>query len=141
MSKMGNLKRPVGAALLAYAVLYSLQVIFTPLYAEALDPSEVWSVMNYCTAVGILIALAVVGSRVRGGQEDASSRRIGKYAAVFALVALGIWFFSRWFKLLMLTDDESVSEADNVVWALVSVLVPIVLGTAGLHLWRTGNAR
>ena len=138
---MNKLKRSAGAALLAYAALYSLQVIFSPLYTEALDPSEVWNVMNYCTAVGILTALAVVGSQVRGGREDISGGRISKYAAVFAVMALGIWFFSRWFKLLTLADDESVSEADNVVWALVSVLVPMVLGTAGLHLWRTGKAR
>ena len=138
---MHELKRPLGAALLAYAVIYSLQVIFSPLYAEALNPSEVWRVMNYCTAVGILISLVVVWGWVRGGRGDAAVDRIGRYAAVFAVLALGIWFFSMWFKLLMLAEVESISEADNVVWALVSVLVPMVLGTTGLYLWRTGKAR
>ena len=138
---MDILKRPLGAVLLAYAVLYSLQVIFSPLYAEALNPSEVWRVMNYCTAVGILISVGVMWGWVRGGGGDAAVDRIGRYAAVFAILALGIWFFSMWFKLLMLAEGESISEADNVVWALVSVLVPMVLGTTGLYLWRTGKAR
>ena len=127
--------------MLAYAVIYSLQVIFSPLYAGALNPSEVWRVMNYCTAVGILISLVVVWGWVRGGRGDAAVDRIGRYAAVSAVLALGIWFFSMWFKLLMLAEGESISEADNVVWALVSVLVPMVLGTTGLYLWRTGKAR
>lgn len=136
---MHELKRPLGAALLAYAVIYSLQVIFSSLYAEALNPSEVWRVMNYCTAVGILISVGVMWGWVRGG--DAAVDRIGRHVAVFAVLALGIWFFSMWFKLLMLADGESISEADNVVWALVSVLVPMVLGTTGLYLWRRGKAR
>ena len=137
---MHKLKRLLGAALLAYAVIYSLQVIFSPLYAEALNPSGVWRVMNYCTAVGILISVGMVWGWVRGG-GDAAVDRIGRYAAVFAVLALGIWFFSMWFKLLMLAEGESISEADNVVWALVSALVPMVLGTTGLYLWRTGKVR
>ncbi len=130
---MDTLKRPLGAVLLTYAVLYTLQVIFSPLYAEALNPSEVWNVMNYCTAVGILISVGVVWGWVRGG----GGKGIGRYAVVFAVLALGVWFFSKWFKLLMMAEGESISEADNVVWALVSVLVPMVLGASGIHLWKS----
>ena len=100
--------------MLIYAILYALQVVFSPLYAEALNPSEVWNVMNYCTAVGILISVGVVWGWVRGG----GGKGIGRYAVVFAILALGVWFFSRWFKLLMMDEGESVSEADNVVWAI-----------------------
>ena len=134
---MDTLKRPLGAALQVYAVLYTMQVIFHEFYAETLDPSEVWKVMNYCTAVGILVSAGVVWGWVRGGGGE----RISRYAVVFAVLALGIWFFSRWFKLLMLEEGESVSEADNVVWALVSVLVPMALGASGLRLWRRGKAQ
>ena len=130
---MDTLKKPLGAVMLVYAVLYALQVVFSPLYAEALNPSEVWNVMNYCTAVGILISVGVVWGWVRGRGGE----RIGRYAAVFVVLALGVWFFSRWFKLLMMDEGEPVSEADNVVWAIVSVLVPMVLGASGLHLWRS----
>ena len=43
-----------------YAVLYTLQVVFSSLYATIPPPSEVWRVMNFCTAVGIIVAVTVV---------------------------------------------------------------------------------
>ena len=48
-----------------YAVLYTLQVVFSSLYATILPPSEVWRVMNFCTAVGIIVSVTVVCAHKR----------------------------------------------------------------------------
>ena len=134
-------KRVVGAALFLYAVLYTLQVIFSSFYADALSPSEVWRVMNYCTAVGIIISVSVACAHKRkvGMSESHAGQYIAALAAFYATLALAIWFFTVWFRLLLLSEGEDVGTADNVVWALVSVLIPLVLGTTGAFLWKSAR--
>ena len=136
---MTVLKGVVGAALFVYTVLYILQVVFSSLYAELLSPSEVWQVMNYVTAVGIIIAAGVAYAHKRRLRpETPAGQTIGALAAFYTTLALGIWFFTVWFRLLTLGEGEAVSEADNVIWSLISVMNPFVLGTTGL---RCGSRR
>ena len=134
-------KRIVGAALFLYAVLYTLQVIFSSFYADVLSPAEVWRVMNYCTAVGVIISVAVASAHKRnvGVSESHAGQYIATLAAFYATLALAIWFFTVWFRLLLLSEGEDVGTADNVVWALVSVLTPLVLGTTGAFLWKSAR--
>ena len=44
-------------------------------------------------------------------------------------------------RLLLLSDGESVSFSDDVVWSLVSVLNPLVLGGTGAFLWKSARRR
>ena len=138
---MRLVKRLVGAALFLYAVLYTLQVVLNGFYAGVLPPSEVWQVMNYCTAVGILAAVAVACwyKRRMGNAVSPAGRYLATWAAFLATLALAIWFFTLWFRLLLLGEGEAVSEADNVLWGLVSALNPLVLGTTGSVLWKSAR--
>lgn len=133
-------KRLIGAALFGYAVLYILQVVFSTFYADLLAPSEVWRVMNYITAVGIFVAAGIAYAHKRRLRPDTpASKVIGALAAFYTTLALGIWFFTIWFRLLTLGDGESVSESDNVIWSLISVLIPFVVGTTGASLWKSAR--
>ena len=69
---MATVKRLVGAALFGYAVLYTLQVVFSSLYAAILPPPEVWRVMNFCTAVGIIVSVTVVCAHKRSAVKPDS---------------------------------------------------------------------
>ena len=131
---MATVKRLVGAALFGYAVLYTLQVVFSSLYATTLPPSEAWRVMNFCTAVGIIVSVTVVCAHKRSAVKPDSppGQYLARLAAFYTTLALAIWFFTVWFRLLLLSDGESVSFSDDVVWSLVSVLNPLVLGAQGL---------
>ena len=135
---MTMVKSLAGAALFGYAVLYILQVVFSTFYADLLSPSEVWRVMNYVTAVGIFVAAGVAYAHKRRlGPDTPAGQVIGALAAFYTTLALGIWFFTVWFRLLTLGVGESVSESDNVIWSLISVLIPFVLGTTGASLWKS----
>ena len=138
---MRAVKRLAGAALFLYAVLYTLQVVLSGFYADVLPPSEVWQVMNYCTAVGILVSVTVVcwHKRRMGNAVTPAGRYLATWAAFLATLALAIWFFTLWFRLLQLTEGEAVSEADNVLWGLVSALNPLVLGITGSVLWKSAR--
>ena len=94
--------------------------------------------MNYITAVGIFVAAGVAYAHKRQLRPDTpASKVIGALAAFYTTLALGIWFFTVWFRLLTLGDGESVSESDNVIWSLISVLIPFVVGTTGASLWKS----
>ena len=136
---MTAVKRLTGAAMFVYAFLYVMQVMFSSLYEPYFPPSEVWRVMNFCTAVGIIISVVVVSRHKRGIEpsDTPAAQYLAVQAAFYATLALAIWFFTVWFRLLMLVPGEPVSESDNVVWSLVSVFNPLVLGTTGAFLWRT----
>ena len=136
-----TLRKPVGAALFAYAIIYTAQVVFNTFYSGVLAPGDVYRVLNYLTAVGILVSVVVVWTRkTRGGSADApAGRYLAVHAGFYCTLALAILFFTLWFRLLNLADGESVSQADNVAWYLVSVLNPLVLGTVGAGLWKSAG--
>jgi hypothetical protein len=129
--------------MVAYSALYTIQVVFGVLYSDALAASDVYRVMNPLSAAGILVSLAVTWCRKRGcgvvpaGPEMHMAVQAGFYVAV----ALAIWFFTLWFRLLTLADGEPVPDPDTVIWFLVSAVIPIVLGTNGALLWKSGKSR
>ena len=135
------LRRPVGGALFAYAIVYTAQVVFNTFYSGVLAPGDVYRVLNYLTAVGILVSVVVVWTnKTRGGSADApAGRYLSVQAGYYCTLALAILFFTVWFRLLNMADGESVSEADNVAWYLVAVLNPLVLGTVGAGLWKSAG--
>ena len=135
--------RLVGAALFGYAVLYTLQVVFSSLYATILPPAEVWRVMNFCTAVGIIVSVTVVCAHKRSSvkPDSPAGEYLAGLAAFYSTLALAIWFFTVWFRLLLLSDGESVSFSDEIIWSLVSVLNPLVLGGTGAFLWKSARRR
>lgn len=136
-----RLSRAVGAGMVAYSALYGIQVVFGILYSDALPASDVYAVMNYISAAGILISVAVAWCRKRGcglgpaGPEQYLAVQAGFYVAL----ALAIWFFTLWFRLLTLDEGETVADPDTVIWFLVSALIPIVLGTNGALLWKSSK--
>lgn len=131
----GRLNRVVGGILFGYAVIYTVQVVFAP------APVEVYRVLNYFTAAGILASLVVVWSYKRSAADQGADpgRCLADQVGFYSTLVLAIWFFSLWFRLLNSGDFDSVSEADNVGWFLVSALNPLVLGTTGARLWRSAD--
>ena len=128
--------RVVGGLLMVYAALYLAQFLFNTLYD---NPQRVWDVMNYVSALAILIALAVnfLHMRSQATGEPATLARLGAYALFYVNAALAIWFFPNWIDLLALEEGESVSVHSDVVWMFIAVMIPLVFATTGWRLWRT----
>ena len=136
-----KLYKAVGAGLVAYSVLYTIQVVFGVLYSDFLPASDVFGVMNYFSAAGILVSLAVAWCRKRGcGVTPAGPElHLVLQAGFYVALALAIWFFTLWFRMLTLGEGETVPDPDNVIWFFVSALIPLVLGTNGALLWKSGS--
>ena len=131
---MAMIERMTGGAMLGYSALYTAHFIFDSLY----DAQPIWAVFNIISAAGILIALAVnfVHMRAQSGHQAVTESRLGAYALFYANAALAIWFFRNWVHLLALEEGESVSVHSDVIWMVIAVLIPLVLGTTGWRLCR-----
>lgn len=124
---MTGIARLAGILLLGYAGLYTAYYIFDTLH----DPGSFWPVFNVLSAIGIVVALGVNIDHART-RRDALT-----IALLYATVVLAIWFFRNWVHLLALEPGEAVNAHTNVIWMLIAVLIPLVLGTTGWRLWRT----
>lgn len=114
--------------MLAYSVVYTAHYIFDVLY----DAAPVWAVFNVISAAGIMVALVLNFAHMRAHSGT------GACVLFYANLALAIWFFRNWVDLLALAPGENVSVHSDVVWMLIAVLIPLVLGTTGWRLvWKT----
>ena len=130
--------RVVGGLLMVYAALYLAQFLFNTLYD---NPQPVWDVMNYVSALAILIALAANFAHMRsqsGGGEPLSLARLGAHVLFYANAVLAIWFFRNWIYLLALDEGPSASVPVEVMWDFVAAMIPLVLATTGRRLWQEG---
>ena len=87
-------RKPVGGALFAYAIICTVQVVFNTFYSGVLARGDVYRVLNYLTAVGILVSVVVVWKRKTGaGYADAP---VGRYleaqAGFYCTLALAYCF-------------------------------------------------
>ena len=120
----------------AYQVLMALAVgvhfIITPLYHPGGDePFTAWLVMNWFMAVSVVIALLGSFARKRRmDAEEADTRTSLEVNIVFyAALGLFLWFFWNWFGAL--TD-----QGNGTLWAFIDPLFVLVVGPAGLRVWR-----
>ena len=130
--------RVVGGLLMVYAMLYLAQFLFNTLYD---NPQQVWDVMNYVSALAILIALAANFAHMRsqsGTGEPLNLARLGAHTLFYASAVLAVWYFRNWIYLLALDEGESASVPIDVIWDLVAVMIPLVLATTGRRLWQRG---
>lgn len=132
---MATVLRLVGGLMVVYAGLYLAQFLFSSLYD---NPQPVWDVMNFVSGAGILVALIVNFGHVRSqsGGESVTIARLGAHLLFYVNAALAIWFFRNWIYLLALDAGESASIPVDVIWDFVAMLIPLVLATTGLRLWR-----
>ena len=117
--------RVVGGLLMVYAALYLAQFLFNTLYD---NPQLVWDVMNYVSALAILIALVANLAHMRsqsGGGEPLDLARLGAHVLFYANAVLAIWFFRNWIYLLALDEGASARVPVDVIWDFVAVMIPL----------------
>ena len=128
----------VRCVLAAYAFLTAAgagaNFVVTPLYDDGSTGYPVWSVLNWFMAAGVLLALiASLIWKIRLHQAGADGavlkRCIEVNVTFYASLLLALWFFWNWFGDLM-------SREVPLMWAFTDPLFVLVLGAAGLRLWR-----
>ena len=137
---MAALKKLLAGYMVGVAVFVAFWFVFNPFF----EAPGVWDVANYLMAVALAMALAFYASRsfkeAREIGTGASQRYLGVDVGLYLTVGLTILFLRNWFLEISGQGVES-SVTTGMVWIVVNVLFPLVVGTAGLFLWRESARR
>ncbi len=123
----------------AYQVLVAVGVgvhfIITPLYHPGGDaPFTAWEVMNWFMAVSAVIVLVGSFMRKRRMDADEADTRTSLEVNIVFYAALGLflWYFWNWFGVFS-------DQANGTLWAFIDPLFVLVVGPAGLRMWRAAG--
>ena len=142
---MTTLRRVGGAYMVGLAVVVAAFFVVNPFLAESFKVINVWYVLDVLMAVGLAVALIV---NFAGMQEDgkrdpdgAVTRRYLEINVAFYVTAgVTVLFLHNWFSLLALGGDSLEGNHQAwVIWAVVDVVLPLVVGVTGCRLWREAS--
>ena len=139
---MNAAKKVVAVYLLITALVVAVHFVFSPFYRDVLDPIEVWSVLDWFMAVGVVI---VVVANVRRGlaaeradaSEASAAASLTANVAKWASILLALWFFWNWFDFLTLEEDVQ-GWVFLMNWSIVDPLFVMVAAATGRRLLADG---
>ena len=140
---MDMVKRLLAVFLVAIAFVVAAHFMVSPLYEDAVDVGQVWDVINWFMAVGVVAALIVHYLRKRAldrrGPDGSIDRAyVEVNLSLYASIVLVLWFFWNWFDNLA-TGAESQGQTHLFFWTFVDPLFVLIAGTTGCCLWRSAS--
>ena len=138
--------RIVGALMAGTGAVVAVYFIINPFLDESFDVLSVWYVLDVLMVIGLVIALAFSYLQKReedgGDSGGAVTRRyLEVNAAFFLTAAVTILFLHNWFSLL--ADGPDSLDGNHqawVIWAVVDVIVPLILGITGCRIIACGKS-
>ena len=138
---MESLGKPLAVilGLTAFAVLFHF--VLSPFYEEVVESHEIWNVLNWFMAFGVIVALILTYLVKRDAVTDDTDTttyirvNVGFYVAA----ALAVLFFWNWFNELAV-GGGSEGEINGNYWVLINTLYVILITRVSIHLWRDSSS-
>ena len=133
---METLRKPLAVilGLTAFAVLFHF--VLSPFYEDVIESHEVWNVLNWFMAFGVIAVLVLTYLAKRDvGREDDTNTYIRVNVGFYAAAALAVLYFWNWFNELVV-GGGSEGEVNGNYWVLIDVLYVILVTRVSCHLWR-----
>lgn len=132
---MDTLRKPLAVilGLTAFAVL--LHFVLSPFYEDVVESDDVWNVLNWFMAFGVIVTLILTYLAKRDiGREDDTNTYIRAKVGFYAATALSIIYFWNWFNELV-ADDGS-----GTYWVLIDTIYVILVTRVSIHLWKDSSS-
>ena len=145
---MQGLKRLIGVVLIVVAAIVAIQTILEPVYhtsstEEGANPySSAWDIINWLSAISIILALIFGYMRMRSVGEDSSVQEfIAANTLFYGFIFTAIIFFWNWFGILGIGSDFTAISPDtrSLVWILFDAILPPLNIAMGIHLLRASE--
>ena len=133
---METLRKPLAVILGLTALAVLLHFVLSPFYDDVVESGDVWNVLNWFMAFGVIVALVLTYLAKRDvGREDDTNTYIRGNVGFYAAAALAVLFFWNWF------DDMTAGEAGQsqtrlFFWVVINTLFVILVTKVSIHLWR-----
>ena len=133
---MQMLRRTLAVILGLIGLAVLLHFVIGPFYASAVEGFDIWSVLNWFMAFGVIATLIVTFRARRDALANGCETRtyIGVNAGFYAAAALTILFFWNWFGELA-SDGGSESAVSGNFWVVIDTLFVILMARTGVDLW------
>lgn len=142
---MDGMKKVIGVVLIIIAALVAIHTVIEPLYHTSTDTSpysEVWKIINWLSAISIVLGLIISYSRKNTIDNNSSIQEfIAANTLFFGFIIAGIFFFWNWFGIWEIAKDFTAvdPQARSVVWIIFDAVLPCLNGALGAHLLRSGG--
>lgn len=137
---MDALKKPLALFLGLLTLGVLLHFVFTPFYEDLVDTAQMWDVINWFMAAGVILTLVVTCARRKNAERvgQGSNAYICVSIAFYAAAVLAVLFFWNWFDSLT-AGEEGQSQTRRNYWAVINTLFVVLLGSVSSHLWKDAS--
>ena len=137
---METLRKPLAVILGLTALAVLVHFVLGPVYEDVIESHEVWNVLNWFMAFGVLVALIVTYlAKKEVGREDDTNSYIRVNVGFYTAAALAVVYFWNWVNELVV-GGGSEGEVNGNYWVLIDVLYVILITRVGVHLWRDASS-
>ncbi len=136
---MEALRKPLAIilGLTAFAVLFHF--VLSPFYKDVIESHEVWNVLNWFMALGVLIVLIVTYlAKKEVGRESDTNTYIRANVGFYAAAALAIVYLWNWFNELVV-GGGSEGQVNGNFWVVIDVMYVILVARVSMSLWRDSS--
>ena len=132
---MDMLRKPLAVILGLTALAVLLHFVLSPFYEDVVESGDVWNVLNWFMAFGVIVALVLTYLAKRDvSREDDTNAYIRVNVGFYVAAALAIIYFWNWFNELV-ADDGS-----GTYWVLIDTIYVILVTRVSIHLWRDSSS-
>ena len=132
---METLRRPLAVIVGLTAVAVLIHFVLGPVYEDAVESHDVWNVLNWFMAGGVIVALVVTFLAKR--EAEAGDCDTNTYIRVnvkfYTAAVLAVLFFWNWVNEL--ASGGSEGDINGNYWVLINTLYVILMVWVSLHLW------
>lgn len=132
---METLRRPLAVIVGLTAVAVLFHFVLGPVYEDAVEGLDVWGVLNWFMAFGVIVALVVtfLAKRDAGSDDCDTNTYIAVNAKFYAAAVLAVLFFRNWVDEM--AGGGSDGDVNGNYWVLIDTLYVILMAWVSLHLW------
>ena len=137
---METLRKPLAVILGLTALAVLLHFVLSPFYEDVVESGDVWNVLNWFMAFGVIVALVLTNLAKRDvGREDDTNTYIRANVGFYAAAALAVLFFWNWFDD-MTAGELGQSQTRLFYWVVINTLYVILITRVSIHLWRDSSS-
>ncbi|MXY42582.1 MAG: hypothetical protein F4Y50_00710 [Dehalococcoidia bacterium] len=137
---METLRKPLAVILGLTALAVLLHFVLSPFYDGVVESGDVWNVLNWFMAFGVIVALVLTYLAKRDvGREDDTNTYIRGNVGFYAATVLAVLFFWNWFDN-MTAGELGQSQTRLFFWVVINTLYVILVTRVSIRLWRDSSS-
>ena len=138
---METLRKPLAVILGLTALAVLLHFVLSPFYEDVVESGDVWNVLNWFMAFGVIVVLIVTYLAKRDVAKDKTDTNsyISVNVGFYVAAALAVLYFWNWVSELVV-GGGSEGDIDGNYWVLIDTLYVILVTRVSIHLWRGSSS-